>query len=50
MEAGDELPEFLEWIEAPVEFALLSRRMDLLPAPWRPVFVPLSILQAEGKV
>ncbi len=50
MEAGDELPGFLEGIEAPVEFALLPRRIDSIPAPWRPVFLPLSILQAEGKV
>lgn len=50
MEAGDELPGFLEWIEAPVEFALLPRRMEMTPEEWRPVFLPLSILQAEGRV
>jgi hypothetical protein len=50
MEAGEELPAFLETIEAPVEFALLPKRMETVPAAWRPVFLPLSILQAEGKV
>ncbi len=50
MEAGEDLPAFLEFIEAPVEFALLPKRMELMPALWRPVFLPLSILQAEGKV
>lgn len=50
MEAGEELPAFLETIEAPVEFGLLPKRMGTVPAAWRPVFLPLSIMQAEGKV
>jgi hypothetical protein len=45
---SEELPSWLASIEAPVEFAVLPARMETVLALWRPVFLPLSILQAEG--
>lgn len=48
--AGEELPSWLASIEAPIEFASLPRRMEQVSRPWRPVFLPLSILQCEGRV
>jgi hypothetical protein len=48
--ASEQLPAFLDSIEAPVEFAVLPGRMEMVPALWRPVFLPLSILQAEETV
>jgi hypothetical protein len=48
--AVDTLPAFLGQIATPVEFAVLPSRMASVPRRWRPLFLPLSILQAEGRV
>lgn len=46
---SEQLPAWLERIEAPVEFATLPHRMQQVAEPWRAVFLPLSILQCEGR-
>jgi hypothetical protein len=47
--AAETLPAFLGQIAAPVEFAVLPSRMASVPRQWRPLFLPLAILQAEGR-
>ncbi|HPT26817.1 MAG TPA: hypothetical protein PLZ95_10390, partial [Bryobacteraceae bacterium] len=47
--ASEEWPAFLDSIEAPVEFITLPERRDQVHPLWRPIFLPLSILQAEGR-
>lgn len=47
---SETLPAFLDRIEAPVEFAVLPARMTSVPGHWKPLFLPLSILQAEGRL
>lgn len=49
MPAAETLPAMLGQIAAPVEFAVLPSRMAEVPRLWRPVFLPLAILQAEGR-
>jgi hypothetical protein len=47
--AAEALPAFLGQFAAPVEFAVLHSRMASIPRQWRTLFLPLSILQAEGQ-
>jgi len=47
---SEEWPPWLASVAAPVEFVMLPRRMEQVAGPWRPVFLPLSILQSEGRI
>lgn len=47
--ASEKLPEFLASVDAPVEFVALPSRMAAIPRHWKPLFLPLGILQAEGR-
>ncbi|MBA3974176.1 MAG: hypothetical protein C0504_08175 [Candidatus Solibacter sp.] len=48
--ASGTLPAFLADVDAPVEFAVLPSRMATVPRHWKPLFPPLSILRAEGRL